>query len=291
MILLLGSSGYVGQAFIKYFRSQNIEYTTATVRFPLDRSAFRSRLLKGRITHVINCTGAIGSPNVDACESARDNILLANAILPQQLAQCCEEVAIKFIHISSGCIFNDIACEQGQKPQREFTESDDPTFCFNSSKYSWYSATKDLGETLIKDISNTLICRLRIPFNGDISARNYIHKICQYPILLNATNSFSNIDEFVAAVIKLYNHQGIYNLTQPGYMTTRDIISILQQNNLCKDKLFFRTIEEFEKTVATPRSNCVLNSTKAIRHGAVLTPIEDSMRKSIEQYAYNIQHA
>lgn len=291
MILLLGSSGYVGQAFIKYFRAQEINYTTASVRFPLDIAAFRNRILKDKISHVINCTGAIGSPNVDACETARDITLLANAILPQQLAQCCAEVDVKFIHISSGCIFNDVSCERGHLPQIEYTENDTPNFCFNSSKYSWYSATKALGETLVKDISNTLICRLRIPFNGEVSTRNYIQKICQYPILLNATNSFSNIDEFVAAVTSLYNRHGIYNLTQPGSMTTRSIINILQQNNLCKDKLFFRTIEEFEATVATPRSNCVLNSTKAIRHGAVLTPIEDSMRESIEHYSYNIRHA
>lgn len=109
--------------------------------------------------------------------------------------------------------------------------------------------------------------------------------------MLNATNSFSQLDEFVAAAFELKDSPQIYNLTQPGYLTTKQVIAMLQQHNVAMNKLYFRSIEEFNATVKTPRSNCVLDSSKALRRGAKLTPIEDAMHQAIDKYIYNIKHA
>jgi nucleoside-diphosphate-sugar epimerase len=109
---------------------------------------------------------------------------------------------------------------------------------------------------------------------------------------LNATNSFSQLNEFVAAAHNLQHAVGIYNLTQPGYLTTKQVVEMLAKRNLVSNKLYFKNIEDFEKTVATPRSNCVLDSSFAIREGINLTPIEDAMQLAIDEYAFNLkQHA
>ena len=290
MILLLGSTGYVGNAFAKFFNNNNIDYTTASIRYTFDANWFRSLLLRKKITHVFNCAGYTGKPNVDACEMHKDATLLANAILPRQIAEICCSHNIAMVHVSSGCIYTDCNCDQALKPLKEYNEVCEPNFCFDGNNYSWYSATKALGEQLIEEGAGVIV-RLRIPFNGEANERNYIDKIIKYPVLLNATNSFSQLNEFVAAAFELRNDVGIYNLTQPGYLTTKQVVAMLQQHGLAKDKLYYRNIGEFNASVKTPRSNCVLDSSKAIRRGIKLTPIEDAMQQAIDEYSFNIKHA
>lgn len=290
MILLLGSTGYVGKAFAQFFNKNNIDYTTFCIRYPFDANEFRNFLLRNKITHVFNCAGYTGKPNVDACEVQKDETLLANAILPKQIAEICCNYNVALVHISSGCIYTDCNCDQAFKPLKEYQESDAPNFCFDTNKYSWYSATKALGEQLIENYACTIV-RLRIPFNGEANDRSYINKIINYPVLLNATNSFSQLDEFVAGAFELRDAVGIYNLTQPGYLTTKQVVAMLQQRGLAKDKLYFRNIDEFNASVKTPRSNCVLDSSKAIRRGIQLTPIADAMQQAIDEYIFNTKHA
>jgi dTDP-4-dehydrorhamnose reductase len=292
MILLLGATGYVGKAFAKYFKSNDIDFLSYSIRFPLNTTELRKICLRNKVSTIYNCAAYVGKPNVDACELNKDAALMANALLPQQLLKFCNDYAINLVHVSSGCIFTDSACDQALAPTREYTEKDEPNFCFDSSKYSWYSGTKALGEQLINRDYNVTIVRLRIPFDGENDDRNYISKIIKYPILLNATNSFSQLNEFVAAAHNLQHAAGIFNLTQPGYLTTKQVVEMLAKHNLVSNKLYFKNIEDFEKTVATPRSNCVLDSSNAIREGIKLTLIEDAMQQAIDEYAFNLkQHA
>lgn len=293
MILLLGSSGYVGKAFKKYFDSNGIEYCNLSVRYPLDCNDFAQKCLKNNVSVVYNCSGYIGKPNVDACELNKEDTLMGNAILPYQLAKVCSKYSIKFVHISSGCIYTDANCDNALQPSREFVPTDEPNFSFFDAKYSWYSGTKALGERLVEEFDNVMIARLRIPFNAVEDDRNYITKILKYPVLLNATNSFSQLDEFVATTHKLdaAHYAGIFNITQPGYLSTQQVIEMLNKHGLAIDKLFYKNASDFEKTVKAPRSNCVLDSSRVIRCGMSLTPIEVAMQECIDQYAFNTKHA
>ena len=285
MIFLLGASGYVGTAFKQYFDSNKIPYCNYQIRFDFDESELVNFITSNKVKAIFNCAGYTGKPNVDACESHKVETLQANAFLPKKLSNICNKHGIKLVQISSGCIFNDTQCEQGLPPSREFRDFDTPNFTFMDKKASWYSGTKALGETLINGYNN-LICRLRIPFNGEVNPRNYITKIINYQTLLNSTNSFSQLQEFVQAVYTLYIHDagGIFNITQPGYITTKEVVELLQKYELVTEKQYFNSIEEFEATCATPRSNCVLDSHYANMWGANLTPIKQAMEEAIIKY-------
>jgi dTDP-4-dehydrorhamnose reductase len=291
MNLLLGSTGYVGSAFDKYFKSNQIPYLNyPSIRYGFDERSFINFILANDITHIYNCAGFTGKPNVDSCELIENKIpaLQANALLPVQLLSICEKYNIKLIQISSGCIYNDTECERGLEPTHEFTEGDEPNFSFFQPKHSWYSGTKALGEQLLmsEQYHDVLICRLRIPFDSVNNPRNYLNKLINYGTLLNATNSFSQLDEFVAACVNLGDNfnGGIYNLTQPGYMTTKEIVDMLKCHKLITDKTYFKCIEDFEKVAVAPRSNCVLDSSKAIRAGVKLTPIYIAIERAIANY-------
>jgi dTDP-4-dehydrorhamnose reductase len=285
MILLLGATGYVGKAFQKYFNHNNITYCTYQIRYQFNELKLIEFINANKVTAIFNCAGYTGKPNVDTCEANKVETLQANAFLPKQLDKVCRKLCIKLVQISSGCIFNDTQCEQGLPPITEYRDFDTPNFAFLDKKASWYSGTKALGETLINDRHN-LICRLRIPFNGEINPRNYITKIINYSNLLNSTNSFSQLEEFVAAVYRLYalNLSGIFNVTQPGYMTTKEVVELLQKHEIITyDKQYFKSIEEFESTCAAPRSNCVLDSSYTELY-AKLTPIKQAMEEAIISY-------
>ena len=55
---------------------------------------------------IINCIGFTGENNVDDCEKDIDRTLNANTFVPIMLAEAAFRNKIKFVHISSGCIFH-----------------------------------------------------------------------------------------------------------------------------------------------------------------------------------------
>src|SRR5262249_34709872 len=147
-------------------------------------------------------------------------------------------------HISSGCIYT------GDGPRGEgFRESDSPNFTFRQNNCSFYSGCKALGEELLSDVERCYIWRLRIPFNHCDGMRNYLSKLMRYARLLDVRNSLSHLDDFVAACWACYSQEheyGIYNLTNPGSVTTREVVELILQSGKCiKDFQFFDSEEEF----------------------------------------------
>ncbi len=227
-----------------------------------------------------------GKPNVDACEIHRTECLAGNAVLPGVIRAACEETGTPWGHVSSGCIFT------GAKPDGSgFREEDAPNFSFRQNNCSFYSGCKALGEEVLEGAENCFIWRLRIPFNHVDGARNYISKMMRYDRLLVATNSLSHLDEFANCCVQSWIQRipfGTYNLTNPGSVTTRDVIRLIQKHGL-SNKLFqfFDSEDQFLQIAAkTPRSNCVLDSGKAVAAGLPLSPIEEALDKAMKAFSF-----
>lgn len=273
MILLLGGSGYVGTAFRNFLETHNITYRSISRR---DTDYYNKVNLQRILEElkpqiVINAAGYTGKPNVDACEIHKSDCIQGNVLLPSLLAEACTKLNIVLGHVSSGCIYT------GNTPNgRGFTESCTPNFCFRTNNCSFYSGCKALGEECLANCPRAYIWRLRIPFNNVDSPRNYLSKILTYNRLLNARNSVSHLNEFVRACVQSYQLQipfGTYNITNPGSVTTEEVVhlvsKILKPN---KTFIFFKDEMEFMSTAATtPRSNCVLDSSKIQGFGIKLT--------------------
>src|SRR5213593_2014508 len=108
MIVLLGGSGYIGQAFAQALRERQQPFI-ALARKELDYTRYDLLLKFLRETKpsfLINAAGYTGKPNVDACESARADTLQGNTLLPQTIAQACAAAGRPWGHVSSGCIFS-----------------------------------------------------------------------------------------------------------------------------------------------------------------------------------------
>jgi len=285
-IALLGSTGYVGSEFARLISASGdellpIRYSECDL---LDPSDLKRAIEAVNPNLVINCAGYTGKPNVDACELDKSGCLAGNAVLPGSLAKACQSLELPFGHVSSGCIYT------GAKATGlGFSETDPPNFCFRTNNCSFYSGTKALGEEVLDGIENCYIWRLRIPFSNEDSPRNYLSKLLRYERLLQAENSLSNLTEFAQGCLDSFRKRipfGVYNLTNPGAMTTRDVVELIKDAGITeKEFSFFESEDEFMKLAAkTPRSNCLLDSSKAVEAGLKLTPIRESIVQALKNW-------
>ncbi len=283
MFMILGGNGYVGSAFQKHLQQMQLPFeviSRAVVDYSDETSLLRL-LEQRRPEFLINAAGYTGNPNVDACEVHRTECLQGNAVLPGVIRSACEKAGVPWGHVSSGCIYT------GAKPDGSgFTEIDAPNFSFRQNNCSFYSGCKALGEELLSGAANCYIWRLRIPFNEVDGSRNYISKMMRYDCLLKATNSLSQLDEFAAASVACWTRSvpyGIYNLTNPGSVTTEDVVALIKRRGLVrKDFRFFDSEDQFMKLAAkTPRSNCVLDTTKAEQLKLPMRPIAEALETAI----------
>ena len=286
MIYLLGGSGYVGQAYQALLTRKNIPFRNlrrADVDYT-NPAVLAAALKADKPEFLINAAGYTGKPNVDACELHKTECLFGNAVLPGLIAQACTEAGVPWGHVSSGCIYT------GSRPDGTgFTETDTPNFSFRTNNCSFYSGTKALGEEVLAGKPNVYIWRLRIPFDHIDSPRNYLTKLMRYAKLLEAENSISQLHEFVAATFACWEKRvpfGIYNVTNPGHITTREVVSLIEKSGVHPKKYeFFASEDEFMKLAAkTPRSNCVMTSAKLASVGIQMTPVRDAIEQALRTW-------
>jgi dTDP-4-dehydrorhamnose reductase len=284
MYVLLGKNGFVSKVFSKIYKD-SMELTKIG-RDDFDyynKDSLYEFLTRNNVNFLVNAAGYTGKPNVDACELAKNECLLGNAVLPGIIREVCEDLKIPWGHVSSGCIYS-----ERRQDGKGWTEEDEPNFSFRSSPCSFYSGSKALGEEVLEGAENCFVWRLRIPFNHEPSPRNYLQKLLNYENLLEAENSVSHLEEFCQKCIECFTKEiepGIYNMTNPGSITTSQVTEWMIKEGLTEKKFnFFKTEEEFmEKAAKTPRSNCVLDTTKAENAGIGMRPVEEAMIDSIRQ--------
>ena len=282
MYIILGKNGYIAEAIIKYLKSRDLPHV-AWSRSDVDYTNFAelkyNLYILGEDLHIINCAGYIGKPNVDACELAKADCIEGNILLPAMLAQLCYEKEYNFTQISSGCIYGGY--------EKDFSEQDPSNFDFQNG--SFYSGTKALAEKVVlQNNANSYIFRLRIPFDEYESPRNYLTKLLSYDTLLDAENSLSHRADFAKYTMNLIEQKvphGIYNVTNKGSVTTKDVVELIKKHNLSnKDFKFFDNLESFGKETIAPRSNCVLDTTKIEQYIKTRTAIE-ALEEAIQKYA------
>lgn len=283
-IAVVGSTGYIGSAVVKEAlkKGHNVLHINRNNCNIYDRRELAAKIAFLHPDWLINCAGYTGKPNVDACEANKAECINANTALPGVIGDACEETGTPWGHIASGCIY------QGDNGGTGFTEEDEPNFSFRHNNCSFYSGTKALSEEVL-DRYECYMWRVRIPFNHEDTQRNYISKLMRYDTLLMAQNSLSHLDEFSAATIESFELGipfGIYNLTQPGWVTTDVVTDVITEEGLSDKKFkFFKDDAEFlSKAAITPRSNCVLDVSKALKAGLKLTPVKEAIRESIKNW-------
>ena len=312
MILLLGATGYIGEAFARELSRRKTDF------FPLSRKqADYARfdvlleLLRTRKPEfVINSAGYTGKPNVDACELDKAGTLVGNTLLPQTIAHACAVAEIPWGHVSSGCIFAGAKISEHGRVRVEkdmnqpelhalvekkspavlgFTEEDAPNFSFRDGPCSFYSGTKALGEEAMAGLGQSYIWRLRIPFDEFDNKRNYLSKVQRYAKVYDNVNSISHRADFVKACLDTWALRapfGTYNVTNPGFVTTRHVVEQIEKFLKPARKFeFWASDAEFYQVAAkTPRSNCVMDVSKLLAAGVKIRPVEEALEDSLKNW-------
>jgi 3,5-epimerase/4-reductase len=293
MILVLGGSGYVGGAVVRELGRRGMDYS-APGHGELDASdagAVGEAVARTRPDAVISAVGFTGRPNIDGTEVEKLRCLRANTLVPGVLADVMRDAGIPWGHVSSGCIFDGVR-EDGSP----FTEDDPPNFAFGDPRAGWYARTKALGEILLESGGDCRIWRLRIPFDERDSPRNYLSKLIRYEKLLEVTNSISHLGDFAAACVESLVRPippGIYNVTNPGAVTTSRVAEKIRAHGLCDHPFrFFSGEEEF---LAPPgrvkRASCVMSSEKLARAGIPLRGVEEALDDALGNWEWDRRQA
>jgi dTDP-4-dehydrorhamnose reductase len=312
MILLLGATGYIGQEFARELTRRKTDFIPLSRR-QVDYTRFDALLkfLKAKKpAFVVNAAGYTGKPNVDACELHKADTLQGNTLFPQTVAHACAAAKIPWGHVSSGCIYSGAKIvekgktrtekdftkpelrtlvEKSRKSIHGFTETDTPNFSFRDGPCSFYSGTKALGEEAIAGIGQSYIWRLRIPFDEFDNTRNYLSKVQRYAKVYDNVNSVSHRADFVRACLdtwKLRAPFGIYNVTNPGFVTTKHVVQLIEKYLKPAKKFeFWASDEEFYKVAAkTPRSNCVMDVSKLLAAGVKIRGVEEALEHSLKNW-------
>jgi dTDP-4-dehydrorhamnose reductase len=258
----------------------------------------------------VNAAGYTGKPNVDACEIAKADTLQGNTLFPAMLAHACAAAGVPWGHVSSGCIYSGAKVEANGALTTEkdlttpamrqlvesnpnafkgFTEIDVPNFSFREPPCSFYSGTKALGEEAMLGVGQSYIWRLRIPFDEIDNNRNYLSKVQRYSKVYDNVNSISHRADFVNACLDLWFLKapfGIYNVTNPGWVTTRQVVKLIEERlKLTRRFEFWESDEEFYKVAAkTPRSNCIMDCSKLLAAGVKVRPVLAALEDSLARW-------
>ena len=241
---------------------------------------------------LINCIGKTGRPNVDWCESHKEDTSFANTAIPIMLANACKSFNTHLIQIGSGCVYF------GESPNYMFTgttgvegvkcdlgwKEDD----FANPK-SYYSKTKYACDLALDGISHVTTLRIRMPISSKNNSRNFINKVRGYNQVIDIPNSVTFMDDLVRCVdwASTTKQSGIFHVTNPTPLSAADIMREYQK--YVPDHQF-TVIDEavLDKITVAKRSNCIINSSKLLKAGFRMTPTENALEDCMAAYIKNI---
>lgn len=259
IFLIWGAQGWIAGQLKTLLESQGKEVYGTTVRME-NRESVMAELDKYKPTHVLNVAGSTGRPNVDWCEDHKEETIRNNVIGTTNLTDCC---FLKKIHVTvfaTGCIYvYDDAHHIGGPG---FLESDPANFAG-----SFYSETKAHVEEILKNYSNALILRLRMPVSDDLHPRNFVTKITKYERVVDIPNSNTILHELLPASILLAEHNevGVYNFTNPGAISHNEVLSLFKEYVRPDFTWQNFSLEEQSKVIKAGRSNCKLDTNKLVK--------------------------
>ena len=117
--LIWGKNGWIAGHLNDLLRRQNKDVYASSVRME-DRIGVDQVLDEIKPTHVINCAGKTGRPNVDWCEDHKTETIQSNVIGTLMLAQACWIRSIHLTVMATGCksAFSDFVGQKAEQVPR-----------------------------------------------------------------------------------------------------------------------------------------------------------------------------
>ena len=98
-----GKTGWIGQKVLAMLQAQGITAAAAETRLERIQDV-AAEIDAFKPTHVLNCAGLTGRPNVDWCEDHKDEVVRVNVIGTLALLDACESRGIHITNFATGCV-------------------------------------------------------------------------------------------------------------------------------------------------------------------------------------------
>lgn len=267
-ILVIGH-GFLGQAF------HRAEYpvltkTSCNITTKTSINSLRGIIQAYKARAVVNC---IGKSNTRWCEDPKNfsEMMLSNAKAPELLSKACALENVKFVHISTGCLYDN--------PSAPATE-ETPT-----AAHCNYVVSKWVGEKGC-DPSRDLILRPRLYFGDFNHDNNLLCKMRAFTKFGNTLDSFTSVHTIVSVVQQLLDKDasGIFNVTNGQVLSVSQIENMRRLILGKKDPWSIPTItpEELRKSQNLHLVNAVLSIHKLRRYSITTTTARDELDRCIK---------
>jgi 3,5-epimerase/4-reductase len=219
-----------------------------------------------------------GRPNVDWCEDHKIETIRANVLGTLTLADVAHTAGAHLTVYATGCIFaydDAHPCGSG----KGFTEDDTPNFTG-----SYYSFTKAITESLLRQYPGTLVLRVRMPIVADLLyPRNFITKILTYQKIVDIPNSMTVLPELLPHSLDMARRRvaGVMNFTNPGAISHNQILELYKQYVDPELTWSNFTLEEQAKVIKAPRSNNEMDTARFQATCPGLLGIRESLIKHV----------
>jgi 3,5-epimerase/4-reductase len=265
--ILVFGKGWVGKRIADYLQCNSSDARINTYE------DVQAEIDKYKPKVIINCLGHFGK-NVDDCEINKTKTLSSHTFVPLLLVEGCIRNNIKFVHLSSGCIFH-----YDYEKNKPLTEMDSPDF-YNL----YYSRTKIYTEAALyalKDSCNILQLRLRMPLDFIPHKRNLLDKLIEFKSVIDIPNSVTYLPDFLDGMRHLIKTDatGIYNMVNYGGLRFRELLEIYRQ---------YRPNHSYAiadvKELKIVRTNLILSTDKLEESGFQVRDIHDVLVECVEKW-------
>lgn len=258
--LIFGAkTGWIGQTLVEMLEKRGEIVHVADTRLE-NREALARELDAIKPTHILNAAGVTGRPNVDWCESHKQETMRANVIGTLNMVDLAWQRGIHVTNFATGCIY-EYDDEHVMHSGVGFKEEDLPNFTG-----SWYSYTKGLVEQFYCCYDNLLTLRLRMPISDDLSHRSFVTKITKYEKVVNIPNSMTILSDLLPVAVDMSERKltGVFNFTNPGAISHNQVLDLYKEHVDPSFTYKNFTIAEQSKVLAAERSNNELDVTKLL---------------------------
>ena len=256
-VLILGG-GYIGTHLFDHLTTKHsvnlltqkeVDYTFAK-KYPKSTDFKEYLHSVPRVDIAVNCSGYTGAPNVDACETNKEDCWYYNVIAPQKTAELCN-------------------------------------LGLYSDNSSFYSKSKHAGELALKD-TLTYILRIRMPFCNKDVHKNILMKLLKYDQVINEMNCLTCVEDLCRLIEDLCYRRnvidtGIYNVINGGKIKTTVLRNIMSKYGLSNPN--WEEVTEASLNLSCRRSNCTLSNLKLLKNKLHMPNLTDALVASIKVLA------
>lgn len=276
-----GKTGWIGQKMVTIIQGLGHKAVCAESRLE-NREQIIREIEQYQPDYLVNAAGITGKPNVDWCETHKQETMRTNMLGVLNLADIAYMHNIHVTNITTGCIY-EYNASHPMGSGIGFTEEEAPNF-----DGSFYSRIKIKAESLILEYPNVLNLRIKMPVSTELD-KGFVGKIIRYKKLINVPNSLAILDDLLPIAVDMTLRQitGNFNFVNPGAMSHNEVLELYKEYI---DPTFTYgnfTLEEQDKILKARRSNAELSAEKLLSYYPDVPHVKQSLRNIFETIKKN----